>query len=107
MHSMIRFTVPAAFAAILIFPLAAQADEAYPRTINQRQANQQQRVFNGVKSGQISQQEYRNLERRSLSVELQQRRDMRDGGAYTPQERYQLNQRLNRISDSIYRDRRN
>lgn len=106
MLSLFRFAVPVTFAALLIAPLSAQAGDAYPRTINQRQANQQRRIFNGVKDGQITPREYRNLEQRSLSVELQQRRDIRDNDRLTPHERYELNQRLDRISHSIYRDRR-
>jgi hypothetical protein len=111
MHSIFRFALPAfctvTCAAALIAPLAAQANEGASRTINQRQALQQRRIFEGVQDEQISGKEYRNLERRSLSIEAQQRRDVRDGGSFTPRERYQLNQRLNNVSNSIYHDRRN
>jgi len=107
MISIFRFALPAVFAATLISPLSAQANQYFPRTINQRQSHQQTRIFNGVKNGQLSQKEYRNLERRSLSIEQQQRRDVRDGGGLTLRERYQLNQRLDRVSHSIYRDRHN
>ena len=105
MISIFRFALPAIFAAGLMTPLAAQANQHFSPTINQRQVNQQRRIFNGVKGNQLSRQEYRNLERRSLAIELQQRRDIKDGGAFTPKERYQLNQRLNRLSQSIFRDR--
>ncbi len=105
MLAMLRFTLPVIFAATLFAPWAAQAREEVPYTINQRQANQQQRIYNGVKDGEINRQEYRNLERRSLAIEQQQRRDRRDGSGLTARERAQLNQRLNRVSDAIYRDR--
>jgi hypothetical protein len=104
-HFMIRFTLPAAFAAMLIAPLSVQAGEVSHRTINQRQATQQRRIFNGVKNDQINRREYKNLQRRSQSVERQQQRDVRDGGSLTPHERNQLNQRLDNISNSIHRDR--
>ena len=107
MHSIIRFAAPIVCAATLIAPLAAQASEDFPHTINDRQTEQQQRIFNGVQDHQLNRQEYRNLERRSLSIELQQRRDARDGGSLTSRERAQLNQRLNHLSNSIYRDRHN
>jgi uncharacterized membrane protein len=103
--SILRFAIPTVFATILIAPLSAQASQHYPHTINQRQANQQRRIFNGVKDGQISRQEYRNLERRSLSIQYQEKRDRLDGGRFTPKERYQLDQRLNNVSGSIYGDR--
>jgi hypothetical protein len=103
--SILRFAIPTVFAAILIAPLSAQASQYYPHTINQRQVNQQRRIFNGVKNDQISRQEYRNLQRRSLSIQYQERRDRLDGGGFTGKERYQLNQRLNNVSRSIYGDR--
>lgn len=105
MISIFRFAIPAVFAATILSPVAAQANQYFPRSINQRQSYQQNRIFNGVKNGQLSQQEYRNLQRRSLSIERQQRRDLRDGHGLTLRERYQLSQRLNRVSHSIYRDR--
>jgi hypothetical protein len=104
--SILRIAIPTVFAAILIAPLAAQAGQYYPHTINQRQVNQQRRIFNGVKAGQISRQEYRNLQRRSLAIQQKERRDRLDGGRFTARERYQLNQRLNNVSGSIYGDRR-
>jgi hypothetical protein len=103
--SILRVAIPTIFAAILIAPLSAQAGQYSPHTINQRQVNQQRRIFDGVKDGQISRQEYRNLERRSLAIQRQERRDRLDGGRFTARERYQLNQRLNNVSRSIYGDR--
>jgi hypothetical protein len=103
--SILRFAIPTVFAAILVAPLSAQAGQYSPHTINQRQVNQQRRIFNGLKDSQISRQEYRNLQRRSLSIQLQERRDRLDGGRLTAKERYQLNQRLNNVSHSIYSDR--
>ena len=85
-------------------PFSAQASEIYPHTINQRQDIQQQRIFSGIQDHQIGRREYRNLEQRERSVELQQRRDMRDG-SLSLKERYQINQRLDRISHSINHDR--
>lgn len=103
--SILRFTMPVLFAATLITPLSAQANQHPPYSINQRQVNQQQRIFKGVKNDEISQKEYRNLERRALSIQLQERRDRRDGGSFTPQERDRIQQRLDHLSGSIYGDR--
>jgi hypothetical protein len=103
--SILRFAIPTVFAAILLAPLSAQAGPYYPHTINQRQVNQQRRIFNGVKADRISRQEYRNLQRRSLAIQYQERRDRLDGGRFTAKERYQINHRLNNVSRSIYSDR--
>ncbi|WP_404785449.1 hypothetical protein [Altericista sp. CCNU0014] len=105
MISIFRFAMPVICVATLFAPLEAQASQQVPSTVNQRQANQQRRIFNGVQDDSIGPKEYRNLQRRSLSIELQQKRDRRDGGSFTAQERYHLNRRLNRVSNSIYRDR--
>jgi V8-like Glu-specific endopeptidase len=103
--SILHFTMPVVFAVTLIAPLSAQASQHCLRTINQRQSHQQNRIFNGVKNDQLSRNEYNSLERRSLSIQRQERRDRLDDGAFTPLERYQLNQRLDNVSTSIYRDR--
>jgi hypothetical protein len=109
MISILRFMMPMFCATTLVSPiftaLSAHANQYAPRAINQRQVNQQQRIFKGVKNDQISQKEYRNLERRALSIQLQERRDRRDGGSFTPQERNRIQQRLNHLSGSIYGDR--
>ena len=105
MISIIRFAMPVLCAATLVSPLTAQASQYAPHSINQRQINQQQRIFKGVKQDQISQKEYRNLERRALSIQLQERRDRRDGGFFTIQERDRIQQRLDHLSGSIYGDR--
>jgi hypothetical protein len=54
---------------------------------------------------QISRQEYRKLERYEDLIEAQRRRALRSGGKLTIAEKQQLNQRLDRQSERIYRDR--
>jgi hypothetical protein len=109
MISILRFMMPVLCTTTLVSPiittLSAQAHQYAPHSINQRQVNQQQRIFKGVKNDKISQKEYRNLEQRALSIQLQERRDRRDGGSFTPQERNRIQQRLDHLSGSIYSDR--
>ncbi|MGH9499118.1 MAG: hypothetical protein ACRD3L_08230 [Terriglobales bacterium] len=83
-------------------------DPGHPRVneVNGREANQQQRIANGMKSGKLSPQEASNLEKREASVQRQEHRDMAaHGGHLTKGERDRLNQRQNRISKSIYKDK--
>jgi hypothetical protein len=96
-------TIVTATTATLLTPMVANA---YPRTVNQRQWNQQRRIYNGVRDGEIGSREYYNLQRRSDAIELQQRRFRADDGRIDPYERARLNRRLDNLSDSIYRDRR-
>ena len=73
-----------------------------------RAENQQQRIGQGVKSGQLTAGETRNLESRDASINRQVRTDRAaNGGTLTPQERQQVNQRQNNVSNSIYQDKHN
>ena len=96
---MLRFALPMLCAATLFMPLAASAGE-----VHDREVNQQQRIFAGVKDGTINQREYRNLQRREAAIEVTRRNDLRDG-KLSRQEYKQLNQRADRLSQSIYHDK--
>lgn len=103
MLTFVRYALPVLSAAAIFTPLVASAGEVYHRELHQ-----EQRIFNGVKDNQLTRSEFRNLERRELSVNAQRRADLRrDDGHLTSQQYQQLNQRLNRISGSIYTDRHN
>ena len=76
--------------------------------VNSRQGNQQQRISQGVRSGQLTPGETRNLENRDSSINRQAQADRNaNGGALTPQERQQINQRQNNVSKSIASDKHN
>lgn len=76
--------------------------------VNSRQGNQQQRISQGVRSGQLTPGETRNLENRDSSINREARADRAaNGGDLTARERQQINQRQNNVSRSIYNDRHN
>lgn len=76
--------------------------------VNTRQGNQQQRITQGVRSGQLTPGETRNLENRDSSINRQAQADRAaNGGRLTSQERAQINQRQNNVSRSIYNDKHN
>lgn len=76
--------------------------------VHDRELRQERRITAGVESGQLSASEFRNLENRELQVNAQRTADLKqDGGHLTPEQYWQLNQRLNNISGSIYQDRSN
>jgi len=76
--------------------------------VGARAENQQDRIGQGVKSGQLTAGETRNLESRDASINHQVRTDRAaNGGTLTPQERQQVNQRQNNVSRSIYQDKHN
>ena len=76
--------------------------------VNSRQGNQQQRINQGVRSGQLTPGETHNLEQRDSSIKNQAQADRAaNGGALTNQQRQQINQRQNNVSNSINRDNHN
>jgi len=91
-------------------PLFAQSQpQTQPaNTVNDRRENQQDRIANGVQSGQLTAGETKNLEGReaNLNREIHDDRSA-DGGKLTPQERNQVNRQQNRLSNSIYSDKHN
>ena len=76
--------------------------------VNSRQGNQQQRISQGVRSGQLTPGETRNLENRDSSINhLAQADRAANGGYLTQQQRQHINRRQNNVSRSIYNDKHN
>ena len=85
-------------------------DPNHPRVnqINRREQWQQNRIANGIKSGQLTPRESARLERRENRLARNERRDMaRDGGHLTRRDQAHLNREENRVSRGIYRDKHN
>ena len=85
-------------------------DPGHPRVseINQRQANQQARIAQGVKSGSLTAGETANIERNEARIQRQKRADMAaNNGHLSKGEQNQLNREQNRESRQIYRDKHN
>jgi hypothetical protein len=85
-------------------------DPGHPRVneVNQREANQQKRIANGINNGSMNAQETANVERREASVQRQEQADMaKHNGHLTKAEQRQLNRRQDRISHTIYKDKHN
>ncbi|MGB0063789.1 MAG: hypothetical protein WBP85_05030 [Terracidiphilus sp.] len=88
---------------------AAQTQLNQPApTINQRRDNQQDRIANGIDSGQLTAGETKNLESREDNVNREIRDDRAaDNGHLTQRERQQVNRQQNHLSNSIYQDKHN
>ncbi len=87
--------VVAAFTAAMI-PSLARADE-----VQDRIQRQNARINQGVRSGQLTQGEYRRDDARLDRIEAQRRRDLRNGPLTSAEEK-RLNRELNRNSDGIH-----
>ncbi len=76
--------------------------------INQRKENQQDRIGQGVKSGQLTAGETSHLEHQQAGINKEER-GMRaqDNGHLTTQDRKTIHQQQNQESRRIYRDKHN
>src|SRR5256714_9804017 len=70
----------------------------------QRDVNQQERIEQGLKSGQLTTREASRLEREEAKVERDQARALRDG-TLSPAEQARLAREQNKVSRDIYREK--
>ncbi|HET7065622.1 MAG TPA: hypothetical protein VFI49_15215 [Rudaea sp.] len=96
-----------ALAISLALCASAHAQEQPAAVAAQRDANQQERIEQGLQSGQLSSKEAGQLERDEQSLDRTQARDLKSGGALTPQEKAQITRQQNQVSRDIYQDKHN
>lgn len=79
-----------------------------PPTVQQRKDNQQDRIANGVQSGQLTAGETKNLENKEAGLNKEEH-TMRsdDDGHLTAADRTKLNNQQNKLSNNIYQDKHN
>jgi len=115
MKNGIRFALMSAALAAFTLPVVAQSTQPAPtpapvtgESIQDRKENQQDRIANGVKSGELTAGETGNLEKKEAAVN-QEERDMRklDNGKLTSADKATLNQQQNQLSKQIYQDKHN
>ena len=73
----------------------------------QRDADQQQRIEQGLQSGQLNTKETGRLERQEKTIDRQEARDEKSGGTMTTQEQARINREQNNVSKNIYNDKHN
>jgi hypothetical protein len=87
---------------------AGQVDPGHPRVnqVNGRETNQQNRIANGIKDGQLTPGQTANLEKGEQRLQNNEKRDMaKDNGHLTKQDQKQLNKEANHMSNKIYKDK--
>ena len=96
-------STPAAFHANPANPAAA----ARP-TVDGREANQNQRIANGLRSGQVTSGEAAKADQRQANIDRQVQKDRTaNGGALNQQQRQQVDREQNRASQQIHNENRN
>jgi len=106
--ALILLSVPAAYAQSAGSSDGAAAAPDKPATIQERKENQQDRIAQGVQSGQLTAGETKNLETKEADLNKEER-NMRaaDDGHLTAADRAKLNGQQNRLSNQIYDDKHN
>ena len=107
-----RFLMIAAASTLLTGVLFAQSAPATqpndPNTVNARHENQQDRIANGVSSGQLTAGETSNLESREANLNREIKGDRQDNsGKPTGSELQQVNEQQAKLNKSIYADKHN
>jgi hypothetical protein len=82
---------------------AAAKNAVRPKTpvIDQREHNQQERIRQGIKSGELTRRETIRLEQQEAKIRVNEKFAKADGKV-TPAERARLEKELNRTSENIY-----
>lgn len=86
---------------------AAPAEKPKP-VVEKRKENQQDRIANGVQSGQLTAGEAAKLENKEAAINKEAAAERAaNGGTLTPAEKRQVNRQQNRVSRQIYADKHN
>jgi hypothetical protein len=105
-----RFVTAVLASALVIAPAAMIAQTptpgAHDYNINQRKVDQQDRIGNGVKNGQLTAGQTARLEHQESGINKEER-GMRaqDNGHLTKQDRHTIHAQQNQESRRIYRDK--
>ena len=95
---------------VKLVALSVLTSAAYAQTTaakdQQRDVNQQQRIEQGLKSGQLSSREAGSLERQEQHIDKMEARDLKNG-SISPAEQARLKAVQNRVSNNIYADKHN
>jgi hypothetical protein len=107
-----RFFTAVLASALFITPAALLAQTptpgAYDHNIGQRKVDQQGRIANGVKSGQLTPHETSHLEHQERGINHEEHAmRAQDNGHLTSQDRSTLHAQQNQESRRIYRDKHN
>ncbi|HYL68261.1 MAG TPA: hypothetical protein VEX69_03765 [Candidatus Limnocylindria bacterium] len=103
--ALLALSVPAAFAQSSTSTTTA---DPKPGEIQQRKENQQDRIAQGIQSGQLTAGETKNLETKEAGLNKEEH-TMRadDNGHLTAADRAKLNRQQNHLSNQIYSDKHN
>jgi hypothetical protein len=112
MNSTIKISLFSTALAILAMPAVAQntttSTPVTAQTIQQRKENQQDRIGQGVKSGELTAGETGNLEKKEADINKEEHAmAAADNGKLTAADKAKITRQQNQLSKQIYRDKHN
>lgn len=88
--------------------VASLAPSAHAGEVLNRERNQQARIAQGIRSGQLNQAEINHLERREANINARRNADLAANGGHLTARNYRdLNAREDSVSGQIYVDKHN
>ena len=90
--------------AAVVIAASLVAGSASAGVIHQRFVNQQERISNGIATGQLTPRETSRIERQEAALGTEVH-DFRADGSLSPRERAIVNAQQNRLSREIYRQK--
>src|SRR5215470_3793847 len=106
---MITLLAPLALIANMLLPTATMAQQCNTTKtpgINYRQNNQEARIADGIRSGELTRAEAARLQQEHARIHFQ-KKQFKSDGYVTREEREQLQHELNKSSRDIYRAKHN
>src|SRR2546423_7887775 len=95
--------------AALVLPLAATAQAQtnchHPRGINAREHRQEQRIQQGVRSGELTRREAERLQAEQARIRVDEAYARRSGGEFTARERARIERAEHKASKDIYKQK--
>ena len=91
---------------ILSLALSSMTPLAFAGEVKEREENQQDRIAQGIKSGELTPREAANLEKGEAKIEKDREAALADG-KMTPKEKRKLNHEENKESRKIYKKKHN
>ncbi|MEQ1949305.1 MAG: hypothetical protein ABL995_19080 [Bryobacteraceae bacterium] len=92
-------------ALLLVVSAPVSAQEEKKNRINERKENQKERIEQGKADGSLTDREARRLEAEEAALNAKIRKDRKDGGGMTAQEKKAAERRQDNMSKKIYRQR--
>ena len=93
------------FATLLSGALLVPGMFAREGRIRRREENQQKRIAEGIKTGQLNPREAARIEGQEARLNGEVRHDRKTGGGLSPRERAKIERQQDRLSKEIYREK--